>query len=75
MKHLPFWHLKTNPSQLDTLAETRSEGQFHWGGVLLKGNAGVLRCTKLGWKSSRSCNGVSALDCEGDNPSRDESRS
>ena len=75
MKHLPFWHLKTHLYMLKSHVETRSEGQFHWGGVLLKGNAGVLRCTKLGWKSSRSYNGVSALDCEGDSPSRDESRS
>ena len=75
MKHLPFWNFKTYPDQLETLVGTRSGWQFYWGGILLKGNAGVPRCTRLGWKSSESYNGISALDCESDGSSRDESRS
>ena len=75
VKHLPFWYLKTNPRRLETSSETRSGWQFYWGGILLKSNAGVQRYTKLGWKSSRSCNGISVLDCESGGSSRDESRS
>jgi len=73
MKHLSFLDHATNLRYLDTIPKTRSDGKFHWGGALLKGNAGVLRCTKLGWKSSRLCNGTSALDCESDGSSRNES--
>jgi len=75
MKHLSFRSCKTNLKKLKTLLETRSGWQFYWGGILLNGNAGVLRCSKLGWKSSSLCNGIRALDCESDGSSRCESRS
>ena len=75
VKHLSFWILKTNLKKLETLLETRSGWQFYWGGILLNGNAGVLRCSKLGWKSSDLCNDIRALDCESDGSSRCESRS
>lgn len=75
MKHLSFWDPETNLFRLKTSEETRFDGQFYWGGTLLKGNAGVLRCTKSGWKSDGLCNGISALDCESVSSSRCESRS
>ena len=75
MKHLFLRYFKTHPSPLKSRRETRSGGQFYWGGILLKSNAGVQRCTRLGWKSSGLCNGISALNCESDSSSRCESRS
>ena len=75
MKHLSFWDLNTHLFRLETTKGTRFDGQFYWGGTLLKGNAGVQRCTKLGWKSRGSCNGKSALDCESVGSNRCESRS
>jgi len=64
-----------SPNPAGSRGETRSGGQFYWGGILLKSNAGVQRCTRLGWKSSGLCNGKSALNCESDSSSRCESRS
>ena len=75
MKHLFLRYLKTHPYHLETMVETRSGGQFYWGGVLLKSNAGVQRCTRRGWKSRESRNGKSALNCESDSSIRCESRS
>ena len=49
-------------------------GQFDWGGRLLKSNGGVQRLAQAEWKPAGECKGTSQLDCEGDNPSRDESR-
>ncbi len=53
---------------------TVSGGQFDWGGRLLKGNGGVQRSPQAVWKSAVECKGIRWLDCEGDAPSRDESR-
>lgn len=51
-----------------------SDGQFDWGGRLLKGNGGAPRFPQNGWKSFNECKGRRELDCETDKSSRDESR-
>ena len=63
-------------SNLDrlSLSETVSDGQFDWGGRLLKGNGGAQRFPQNGWKSFAECKGIRELDCEVDGPSRYESR-
>ena len=53
---------------------TMSDGQFDWGGRLLKGNGGAQRYPQIGWKSIFECKGRRVLDCETDKSSRDESR-
>ena len=57
-----------------SLSETVSDGQFDWGGRLLKGNGGAQRFPQNGWKSFAECKGIRELDCESYNSSRDESR-
>jgi len=52
-----------------------SAGQFDWGGLLQKCNAGVQRFTCSGWKSECKHKGISGLDCKRYNSSRCESRS
>ena len=49
--------------------------RFDWGGRLLKSNGGARRSPHSGWESEHECKGTRRLDCEGDNPSRCESRS
>ena len=41
-----------------------SDGQFDWGGRLLKGNGGAQRFPQNGWKSFEECKGRRELDCE-----------
>ncbi len=50
------------------------DGQFDWGGSLLKCNEGVQRFPQDGWQSSLECNGIRELNCESDRTSRYESR-
>ena len=61
----------SNPDRL-SLSETVSDGQFDWGGRLLKGNGGAQRFPQNGWKSFAECKGIRELDCESYNSSRDE---
>ena len=53
---------------------TMSDGQFDWGGRLLKSNGGVQRFPQNGWKPFAECKGRRELDCETDRSSRYESR-
>ncbi len=53
---------------------TVADGQFDWGGRLLKGNGGVQRWAQAEWKPAAECKGTSLLDCKANAPSRDESR-
>ena len=53
---------------------TVSGGQFDWGGRLLKSNGGAQRLAQAEWKPADACKGKSQLDCEANEPSRDESR-
>ena len=59
----------------ETGAGTMVGGRFDWGGRLQKSNGGARRSPRGGWKSSYECKGTRRLDCEGDIPSRYESRS
>ena len=63
----------SNPDRL-SLSETVSDGQFDWGGRLLKGNGGAQRFPQTGWKSVAECKGIRELDCDTDGWSRYESR-
>ena len=51
-----------------------SDGQFDWGGRLLKRNGGVQRFPQVGRKSTVECNSKRELDCETYKSSRYESR-
>ena len=53
---------------------TVSDGQFDWGGRLLKCNGGAQRFPQGGWKSPAECIGIRELDCETHKSNRDESR-
>ena len=70
---LPLCYGHSNPVGLSS-TETVSDGQFDWGGRLLKSNGGAQRYPQIGWKSidERKCRRV--LDCKTDKSSRDESR-
>ena len=70
---LPLHCEPSNPPHL-ACGETVSDGQFDWGGRLLKGNGGAQRFPQNGWKSFVECKGRRELDCESNNSSRDESR-
>ena len=70
---LPLLHEPSNP-HLEARWETVSDGQFDWGGRLLKCNGGAQRFPQNGWKSFEECKGRRELDCETNKSSRDESR-
>ena len=53
---------------------TVSGGQFDWGGRLPKSNGGVQRFPQRDWKPRVECKGKRELDCEANEPIRDESR-
>ncbi len=53
---------------------TVADGQFDWGGRLLKSSGGAQRCVQGEWKPPVECKGTNALDCKADAPRRDESR-
>ena len=73
MKHQPVNVLALTCS-CEAMRGTVSGGQFDWGGRLRKSNGGAQRLAQAEWKPARECNGTSQLDCEADEPSRDESR-
>ena len=50
------------------------DGQFDWGGRLLKSNGGAQRFPQVEWKPTVECTGTRELDCEPNTASRDESR-
>ena len=58
----------------EAIRGTVSGGQFDWGGRLRKSNGGAQRLAQAEWKPAGECKGTSQLDCEADEPSRDESR-
>ena len=70
---LPLRYGHSNPVGSSS-TETVSDGQFDWGGRLLKGNGGAQRFPQNGWKSFEECKGRRELDCETNKSSRDESR-
>ncbi|KDR94357.1 ribonuclease PH [Peptoclostridium litorale DSM 5388] len=58
----------------ETGTGTLSDGQFDWGGRLLKSNGGAQRFPQHGRKSCEECKGIRELDCETYRSSKDESR-
>ena len=58
----------------ETGSGTVSDGQFDWGGRLLKSNGGAQRFPQSGWKSLEECKGIRELDCETNKSSKYESR-
>ena len=58
----------------ETGDRTVSDGQFDWGGRLLKSNGGAQRFPQNGWKSFEECKGIRELDCKTNRSSRYESR-
>ena len=68
-----------NSSRVLTLSfesrqRTVSDGQFVWGGSLLKSNDGAQRFPQDGRQSSVECKGIRKLNCESDRTNRYESR-
>ena len=53
---------------------TVPDGQFDWGGSLLKNNEGVKRFAQVGRQSTVECKRISEPNCESDRTSRYESR-
>ena len=70
---LPLCYDHSNPRHL-SWRETVSDGQFDWGGRLLKSNGGAQRFPQNGWKSFVECKGIRELDCETYKSSRVERR-
>ena len=58
----------------ETGDRTVSDGQFDWGGRLLKSNGGVQRFSQNGWKPFVECKGPRELNCDTYKWSRYESR-
>ena len=58
----------------ETGDRTVSDGQFDWGGRLLKSNGGAQRFSQYGRKSYVECKGRRELDCKTYRSSKDESR-
>ncbi len=50
-----------------------SDGQFDWGGRLLKGNGGAQRLAQRGRKSRNECKRISQPNCETYKSSSNES--
>jgi hypothetical protein len=51
-----------------------SDGQFCWGGILLKSNGGVQSLPHRGWQSRKERKGIRQVDCETYKSNRYESR-
>ena len=58
----------------ETGEATVPDGQFDWGGFLLKSNGGVQRFFQCGWQSHAECIGIKELNCETNKSSRWETR-
>ena len=67
-----------NSSILTLTFESRQrtvpDGQFDWGGSLLKSNEGAQRFPQVGRQSTVECKGIRELNCESDRTIRYESR-
>ena len=57
----------------ETGQATVPDGQFDWGGSLLKNNEGVQRFPQVGRQSTVECKRIREPDCESDRTSRHES--
>ena len=59
----------------ETRCGTVPDGQFNWGGFLLKSNGGAQWSVQYGWQSYVECKGINRLNCETYKSSRWETRS
>ena len=73
LKYHP-WYVSHLTATLESGRGTVFDGQFDWGGLLLKSNGGVQRYAQHGWQSCVECNGISVLYCESYRTSSYESR-
>jgi hypothetical protein len=73
VKYHPYTAKILTPS-CESRRETVPDGQFDWGGSLLKCNEGVQRFPQDGRQSSVECKGIRKLNCESDRTNRYESR-
>ena len=74
VKYQPWWTGFLTPVR-EAGGGTMVGRRFDWGGRLPKSNGGARRFPCTGRKSACKCKGIRELDCEGNNPSRYESRS
>ena len=58
----------------ETGYRTVADGQFNWGGFLLKCNGGAQRYPQPGWQSGGERKRIRVLDCKTYKSSRCESR-
>jgi hypothetical protein len=71
---IPPWALLLSNRGRSARPGTLHGRQFDWGGRLPKRNGGARWWAQAGRTSALECNDRSPPDCEGDSPSRDESR-
>ena len=74
LKYHPYC-IRILTSTLLTGRGTVLDGQFDWGGFLLKSNGGAQRFPQCGWQSHGECKGRRELNCESDKTNRRESGS
>ena len=68
------WRVGNLTSSRETGRWTMPDGQFDWGGILLKSNGGVQSLPHRGWQSREERKGIREVNCETDKSSRYESR-
>ena len=68
------WEVGNLTIARETGNRTMSDGQFDWGGILLKSNGGVQSFPHRGWQSREERKGIREVNCETDKSSRYESR-
>ena len=73
VKYHPYC-IKILTSSCETSRGTLPDGEFDWGGFLLKYNGGAQRLPQDGWQSSLECKGIRELNCDTDRWNRYESR-
>ena len=67
------WNMKVLTDSRISGYGTLSDGQFDWGGRLLKSNGGVQRLAQYGQKSYEECKRKSKPNCETNRSSSNES--
>ena len=63
LKYQPYYTRDLTPDFITSWG-TVPDGQFDWGGFLLKSNGGVQRFLQRGWQSRVECKSIKELDCE-----------
>jgi hypothetical protein len=68
------WKVGNLMTSRESGSRTVSDGQFDWGGILLKSNGGVQSFSHRGWQSRVERKGIREVNCETNKSSRYESR-